>query len=92
MQIPMKRYVLYTELINEAQTIQAAKESFHSFTVHHARGIWKGAEEETLLLEFILKDTADNAAWVRALADEIRHMNKQATVLITESTILAEFI
>lgn len=84
----MKRFVIHTENKNEAWIADLLSVGFDGFTIIKGLGYWKGQPEKTL--EIVIY--TDNAYLVRAIADRIKHHNKQEAVLIAETECKLELI
>lgn len=84
----MKRFVIHTENKNEKWIENLLSIGFDGFTVVNCRGFWKGAAEKSL--EIIIYTA--NTELVRAMAERIKHHNKQEAVLITETDCKLELI
>lgn len=84
----MKRYAIHTEDKNEKWIENLLSIGFDGFTVVKAAGFWKGQKEKSL--EIIIY--TDNTLLIRAMAERIKHHNKQEAVLITETDCTLELI
>jgi len=82
----MKRYSIHTEDKNEKWIKELLSIGFDGFTLIKGRGFWKGVEEKSL--EIIIY--TDNTYLVKAMADRIKHTNKQDAVLVTETNCKIE--
>jgi hypothetical protein len=69
---------IYTENKNERQIIRLASASFESFTVQPTSGYYRGKLERSVVVEIIGAQQDE----VEALAERIRRMNGQRSVLI----------
>lgn len=65
---------------------------FPGFTSWTALGSWQGAEEKTLVLEFVHPYGRDFDEKVRAIAEEYRQRFRQQAVLRVTEPALMEFI
>lgn len=84
----MKRFVIHTENKNLAWIERLLSIGFDGFTVVKGLGYWRGQKEKTLE---ILIYTA-NTELVRAIAERIKHHNKQEAVLVTETDCRIELV
>lgn len=84
----MKRFSIHTENKNEKWIENLLSIGFDGFTVVKAAGFWKGQKEKAL--EIVIYTA--NTELVRAMADRIKHHNKQEAVLITETDCKIELI
>jgi hypothetical protein len=82
-----KLYRIYTENVNESLVLDEVDCLFPGYTVYHAVGCWKGTEEESLIIELILDASLENKALVNCLADSIKKLNAQESVLITTQDV-----
>lgn len=83
-----KLYTIYTEDINTAYVTAILGAYFDAYTVFHALGCWKGYEEKNLAIQIV---TADHSS-VYTAAKEIKTLNKQNAVLVTEQPITHNLI
>jgi hypothetical protein len=72
---------IYTEGKNEPEVVRLAWGRFDSFTVHPTAGYYQGEWERSVVLEVIGAHQRD----VNSLAESIRHMNGQKSVLIVKT-------
>jgi hypothetical protein len=72
---------IYTEKKNEREIVRLASGRFDSFTVQPTAGFYRGKCEQSIVLEFIGANQRD----VDALAESIRRMNGQKSVLIVKT-------
>ena len=81
----MFRYRLYTEDLNEARLCELFSAAFDSYTVFHAEGRYKTKCEWSLIFEVITQ----KPAWIHVshLAEIIKKINKQESVLLTHEKI-----
>ena len=78
-------YRIYTEDVCEATTqkiIRATSAHFDGFTVLKGLGYWRGAQENSLIIE-IAGDQSDHAE-ILLLAQEIKLIGKQQSVLVVK--------
>lgn len=78
-------YRIFTELKNEAETLELVSKSFDGFTVLKSVGFWRGIQEESVCFEVI----TDNADAIFELAKAIKANNAQESVLV--EALQAEF-
>jgi hypothetical protein len=69
---------IYTEKKNERQILRLASSSFESFTVQPTSGYYRTKFERSIVLEII----GARQRTVDALAERIRRMNGQKSVLV----------
>jgi len=84
----MKRYTIHTENKDQKWIENLLSVGFDGFTIVNTRGYWKGAAEKSL--EIVIY--TDNAYLVKAIAERIKHHNKQEAVLVTETDCRLELI
>ena len=77
----MKRYDIHTENKNEAWIKNLLSIGFDGFTIVKGAGFWKGDEEKTLDIVIY----TDNPILIGAMAERIKHHNKQEAVLVVET-------
>ena len=80
----MKRYRLYTELKNLDALTKLAQSYFEGFTMYAAKGVWKGQEEGTIIIEVMEKFGLQKAM---DLAEDIKELNGQEAVFLTVEEI-----
>lgn len=88
----MKCFRIYTEDVNRPAILKDAQNRFPcGFTFITGRGCWKGIEEACLIIEIICESTVKPT--VHRLASDIKRLNKQDAVLVTETDIaFSEFV
>jgi hypothetical protein len=69
---------IYTENKNEHQIVRLASLRFDSFTVHPTAGYYRGRHERSIVLEIV----GARQSAVESLAESIRKMNGQKSVLV----------
>lgn len=84
----MKKFTIHTENKNQQWIENLLSVGFDGFTIVKADGFWKGTKEKSL--EIIIY--TDNAYLIRAIADRIKHHNKQEAVLVTETDCRIELV
>lgn len=72
---------IYTESKNERQIVRLASVRFSSFTVQPTAGYYQGERERSIVLEVVGARQRD----VDELAESIRRMNGQKSVLIVKT-------
>jgi uncharacterized membrane-anchored protein YitT (DUF2179 family) len=82
------KYSIYTENKNKELIEQVISEYFDGFTIIESVGYWKGTKESGLIIEIIC---SDNMAVYR-LAEDIKTLNKQESVLVTWTNVDSQFI
>lgn len=74
-------YRIYTENKNQRRIVRLASASFESFTVQPTTGYYRTKRERSIVLEII----GARQSAVDALAERIRRMNGQKSVLIVKT-------
>ena len=69
---------IYTEAKNERNIIELANTRFESFTVQPTFGYYKGKKEKSIVIEIV----GPRSRSIQQLAQKIRHMNGQSSVLM----------
>jgi acetolactate synthase regulatory subunit len=69
---------IYTEAKNKRNILKVANQRFESFTVQATSGFYKGRKEKSIVIEIV----GASARSIEQLADKIRRMNGQSSVLI----------
>ena len=80
----MIKYTLYTEDLPTLDGI--ISKSFDSYTLVKQVGIWKSTREASIQIIIILDD-AISPFKIMELAKEIKDVNKQQAVLVTEEPV-----
>ncbi len=83
-------YRILTENKNLDNVKKLAAAHFDGFTIYKAVGYWKGNEEESLVIEIWAQEKDE--AMVRALAEKIKVINSQESVLIQELSGTGYFV
>ena len=78
-------YRLYTEYRANLDTLASAH--FKGFTVFEGAGYWSGLAERAAVVEILTDDSAEQRALVYTLAEDIRAVNTQTTVIVTEQQV-----
>jgi hypothetical protein len=84
----MKLFTIYTESRPNLARLTSGR--FEGFTLVKAEGYWRGLREDSTKIE-ILAD-AERRADVLTLAEEIRFVNEQQAVFVTEADVRAELV
>lgn len=84
----MKRYDIHTENKNETWIKNLLSIGFDGFTIVKGAGFWKGEEEKALDIVIY----TDNPILIGAMADAIKHHNKQEAVLVVETDCTLKLI
>lgn len=84
----MKRFDIHTENKNARWIENLLSIGFDGFTIVKGAGVWEGAKEKAL--DIIIY--TDNASLIRAMAERIKHHNKQDAVLIAETECKIELV
>jgi len=71
-------YRIYTEDVNRELIEQIVADSFDGYTLLPATGVWKGAREQSVVIELSTEDKAR----VFETARQIKAANKQEAVLV----------
>jgi hypothetical protein len=79
----MKTYRIYTEDKNKDKVIKLVSKTFDGFTVTNGQGYWKGVPEKALIIEIVEKRYSSGQ--VNNLCIEIKKLNKQQAILLTET-------
>jgi hypothetical protein len=75
-------YRIYTEDLNRGEVIRLTGKRFESFTLHPTTGYYRGRAEKSIVLEIVEAQRKE----VSALANDIRRLNGQKSVLIMSLT------
>ena len=84
----MKLFTLYTERRPNLARLTGGR--FEGFTLVETVGYWRGLREDSTKIEIIAD--AERRADVLTLAEEIRFVNAQQAVFVTEQDVLAELV
>lgn len=84
----MKSFKIYTERLNEDKIKELLSISFDGFTIIHTKGCWKGTEENSLIIEIL----TENETLIKAIAQKIKHQNKQEAVLVTAHNVDCQLV
>jgi hypothetical protein len=69
---------IYTEKRNQRAIIRLVAEEFESFTIQPTLGYYRGKPEKPIVLEIV----GGNALQIKRLAERIRKMNGQKSIMI----------
>lgn len=81
-------YRLYTQDLNREELNAIIAAQFDSFTTYNARGFYHGTPEDSLVIEI---ETQDGAG-VEKIAQEIKRVNAQESVLLEEIPTKARLV
>ena len=87
----MRLYRIYTEKKNLNQIKTLLGKWFDAYTIIESEGAWKGDHESSIIIETIFNGEV-NRKRVYAIAEEIKRLNKQDAVLITEQEIEVKLV
>ena len=79
-------YRIYTEEKNKKAIVQLVTEQFESFTLQPTLGYYRRKPEKSIVIEIV----GGKPAQIRRLAERIRKMNGQKSVLILKFTADSE--
>jgi hypothetical protein len=79
-QTPLKVHRIQTEDVNRDGVLSLLDQAFEAYTVNLSLGRWKGKSEPSLTIEV----TGGTYEAVRKVAEDIRSMNSQEAVLVSE--------
>ena len=92
---------LKARIYTEARDVENIKAlvgvAFDGFTIFDATGVWKGQEEQSVVIEILCLESFDSLQEsfrrrVRATAKSIKKVNQQEAVLVTFEEIEGELI
>lgn len=75
-------YRIYTEDKNLEFIQDELENCFLSFTIYQVLGMYKGEQEESLIVEIVATDSLHDVALVKCVAESIKHNNQQDSVLV----------
>ena len=84
----MRLFTLYTEKRPNLARLTAGR--FDGFTLVESIGYWRGVREDSTKVEILVEDAdadAGKRASVYELAEEIRYVNDQQAVFVTEAEV-----
>jgi hypothetical protein len=79
---------IYTEKKNTRAIVKLLSDHFESFTIHPTLGYYRGGKEESIAVEIV----GARSSQVRNLAEQIRKMNGQRSILTISFRASAESI
>lgn len=79
---------IYTEKKNTQAIVKLLSNHFESFTIHPTLGYYRGGKEESIAIEIV----GARSSQIRELAEQIRKMNGQKSVLTISFRATAESI
>ncbi len=83
-------YRIYTEKTEHLPEVIACIDKYlDGYTVIRAAGVWKGQSEKSLIIETISDQPYE---LFKELAQDIKRINHQASVLLTVQPVDAEFV
>ncbi len=89
----MVKFTIYTEDKNRREIEVIVTKYFTGFTIIPAVGFYKGAREQSVIIELILDRTTKVFEDVKNLCEEIKKYNDQESILLTrENALDVEFI
>ncbi len=83
----MKLYRIYTENLQRARIEVEANKLLESYTILTGTGYWRGANENTLIIERLADESAIEYIRIKQLARTIKAFNKQDAVLVTSQDV-----
>ena len=83
-------YRICTENKNREQVEAIVAKRFDGFTVFEAKGYWKGQDEASLVIEVIPPEINEDN--ILGLAEDIKALNSQESVLIQELSCVSYFV
>ncbi len=88
----MEVFRIYTEDLNRAGIEALVSQRFPGFTIIPANGYWEGHHEESLVIEVIAPGNERSVKVVHELAESIRELNNQDSVLVTRARVDSHLI
>ena len=73
---------IYTEDINQENIKKIVNEYYPGYTLLVGTGYWQGKPEDCLIIEIVTDDIDIHKYNIKAIAAEIKQINKQDSVLI----------
>lgn len=83
----MYRYRIYTEAKNLIKLKRLISNAFSSFTLYHVDGYWEGIREKALVIEILTSNKYEEKANIHSLCYQIKEMNRQESVLVTDEKV-----
>jgi hypothetical protein len=88
----MKTYRIYTEDINRDEIVKIVSNQFEGYTLFSGIGYWKTEQENSLVIEIIDFDRDDIQVKIEIIARQIKELNLQESVLLTETETKENFV
>ncbi len=85
-------YRIITEDLNRDKIISLICGYYSGFSITENTGFWNHEPEKSITISIIATGSLENLKIVRTIACQIRQVNKQESVLVTEHKIGAWFI
>lgn len=85
-------YRIYTENKNREQIEKIVSELFDGFTVIESTGYWRGQREISLIIEILDTGLVNVAERIEFIAEKIKKINDQESVLVTKHEIEELFV
>ena len=83
-------YRIYTEDKNLDGIINLLTKVYDGYTIIHSQGYWKGLPEESIIIEIITY--AVDLPTIQGIANQIKQLNSQESVLVTSQPVYSELI
>ncbi len=77
-------YKIITEDLNRDKIISIISYHFKSYSIQVQLGYWLNCPENSIVISIIAETSKKNRLTIRAIAGQIRNINKQECVLVTE--------
>jgi hypothetical protein len=81
-------YRIYTEKKNTRAIVKLLSDHFESFTIHPTLGYYRGGKEQSIAIEIV----GAHSSQIRGVAEQIRKMNGQRSILTISFRASAESI
>ncbi len=88
----MVKFRIYTEDKNRREIEVITTKYFSGFTLIPTVGFYKGAREQSFIIEILAECNSQIFKDIENLCKEIKWYNKQESVLLTKESIDSEFI
>lgn len=85
-------YRIITEDLNRDKIIELVSYHYSGFSITENTGFWNHEQEKSITISIIAAGSLKNLQIVRSIAESIRVLSKQESVLVTEHKIGAWFI
>ena len=86
------QFRIYTEDLQRELVAKVVGEQFDGFSLFRGVGYWKGTPEHCLCIEILAEDAHLARLKVGMIANAIKVLNKQESVLVTEVEVEVKFI